>query len=314
MNKNSPDPCIMASMNIMQTKLPLAPQDWTVKRGGKYLIKLALFIIVPGLHQMACKRWILGGLLMIIYFAAAFTAENLPHSLLLDDYESSYLAPNIKEYVRYFAWALIALDLKKLKNRDLRPGFFLVLICIAGAYYLPEHYPVVLKTYVEKENTACPVFCKNDIIEFDLRTHGDLRKHRIKSEISTGELLIANIFYGHPYATIVLATPEDICTGKTTKLLPLSDDKYYCDRGDFKETLPYPYLVLGGPNPELKGYGGEKITMVGGLISSGINPRKIGNIHEYYFLSDDVTEAIGQALLLVYKLTGFNLFGFSGPP
>ncbi|MBT3787456.1 MAG: hypothetical protein HN725_21915 [Alphaproteobacteria bacterium] len=299
-------------MNIMHAKLPLAPQDWTVKRGGNYLIKLAMFIIVPGLHQMACKRWIFGGLLMAIYFAAAFTAENLPFNLSDENYSSNFLAPNIMEYTRYLAWTLVAFDLKKLEERDLRPNLFLVLICIAGTYYLPEHYAGNLTVYVENENTVCPVFCKDDIIEYDWRTLEDLRKHRIRSEVSAGELLIANISHISTYATIVLATPEDICTGKTVKLLSLPDDKYYCDRGNFKGTLPYPYLVLGGPNPEYTGYGGEKISMVAGLIASGINARKIGNIREYYFWSDGVTEALGQVLLLVYKMTGLNLFELSG--
>jgi hypothetical protein len=46
----------------------------------------------------------------------------------------------------------------------------------------------------------------------------------------------------------------------------------------------------------------------------GINPRKIGNIREYFIYSDRVTTAFGHILLIVYEMTGLNLFGFSKSP
>ncbi len=48
-------------MELAQTKIPYLPPDWTVARGFKYTAKLGVFILVPGLHQIACKRRILGG-------------------------------------------------------------------------------------------------------------------------------------------------------------------------------------------------------------------------------------------------------------
>ena len=50
-------------MELAQTRIPYLPPDWTVARVAKYAAKLGVFILVPGLHQIACKRRILGGCL-----------------------------------------------------------------------------------------------------------------------------------------------------------------------------------------------------------------------------------------------------------
>ena len=93
-------------MNIMHAKLPFAPQDWSVLRSGKYLAKLALFIIVPGLHQIACKRWLLRGAAVhsIRHFRlydrkSTFRFDNMENSsrlnsqLFVDFYYDCHLGP-----------------------------------------------------------------------------------------------------------------------------------------------------------------------------------------------------------------------------
>jgi hypothetical protein len=297
-------------MELLHKQMPWLPPDWTVLRVGKYIAKLGVFIIVPGLHQIACRRFLLGGLLMVVYFAAEFTSSNLPDNLSILNYKRNFIAANISEYVCYFSWFLLALDLRKLEHRHLKLNLFLALSCIAGVYYVPEHYPEKLTVYVEKENTVCPVFCKNDIVEFDFNFWVVQKKPGPDTKIWKGQIVIADVFRGYPYATKILAAPDDICSGSAGNILPLHAKEFFCIEG-YKGIHPFPYLLQEGPNPEYKRYEDKYLSMIAGPLISGINPRKIGNIREYYFLSNGISDGIGEALLVVYKMTGLNLFGYS---
>ena len=298
-------------MELLHKQMPWLPPDWTVLRVGKYIAKLSAFIIVPGLHQITCRRFLLGGLLMVVYFAAEFTSSNLPHSLSTLNYKRDFIAANISEYVCYFSWFLLALDLRNLEHRHLKLNLFLALSCIAGVYYVPEHYPEKLTVYVEKENTVCPVFCKNDIVEFDITLLEIHKNPGQKLKIWRGQIVIVDVFRGYPYATKILAAPDDICSGNAGNLLAPHEKEYFCVEG-YKGKQPLPYLLQVGPKPEYNRYNGKYHSMIGSPLISGINPRKIGNIREYYFLSNGISDGIGEALLVLYKLTGLNLFGYSG--
>jgi hypothetical protein len=179
-------------METLNSKLPFMAPDWTLGRGIKYAAKLAMFIIVPGLHQMACKRWLFGGLLMGLYFAAIFTFTNLPYDFFADHYPTHHTAELLFKIAQYLSWILLLLDLKKLEDRKLKPGLFLVLSwilllldlkkledrklkpglflvlsCAAGLYFTPHQKEKNLMVIVEVKNDLCPEICLHDIIEFN---------------------------------------------------------------------------------------------------------------------------------------------------
>jgi len=239
--------------------------DWTLARGLKYVARLGIFIIVPGLHQITCNRRILGGLMMVLYFGAEFTSSNLPFSSSLYSNDNHHwLAMDLAEYIQYFVVVLMVLDLKKLENRKMKFSLFLLGACAMGIYFVPYHHSGILMTFVESKNTVCPTFCKGDIIEFDRRKLEDILNHRKEIELSVGNYIAINTSYRNPYTTIILASPEDFCSGHVRRILRLKARWYYCD-DDFEGTPLRPYLVLGGPKPEHKGYNGQDISMVGGV-------------------------------------------------
>jgi len=51
--------------------------------------------------------------------------------------------------------------------------------------------------------------------------------------------------------------------------------------------------------------------MLGITNIRGVELKIIGNTHEYFILSDGMTDFVGQALLFIYKVTGINPFGLS---
>jgi hypothetical protein len=301
-------------MELLQSKLPFMSPNWTMARGLKYVARLGIFVIVPGLHQITCNRRILGGLIMVLYFGAEFTSSNLPYrpSYYYHGYPHM-LAMYLAEYIRYFVFVLLVLDLKQLENRKLNFDLFLMGACAVGIYFVPFHHPGVQTVFVESKNTVCPAFCKDDIIEFDYRSFEDLWNYQKETVVPVGDYVAINVFDRNPYTTIVLADPDDVCSGLARRILPLKDRWYYC-ADEYDNTPPYPYLVLGGAKPEYRGYNGQDISMVGPSEMSGINPRKIGNIREYFIYSDHVTVVVGHVLLVVYEMTGLNLFGISKSP
>ena len=298
-------------MNFMHAKLPLAPQDWTVKRGGKYLIKLALFIIVPGLHQMACKRWILGGLLMTIYFAAVFTNTNLPYDFSKDVYPAHNIAELLFKASRYMCWILIALDWNNLKSRELKTNLFLALVCAAGLYFIFPHSGKNLNVIVEYKNDLCPAICRYDVIEYDLIDYKT-------DKVLAGDLVLMDLHSPNPYLSRILETPSGaLCkeNKKSPKYLPV--DKLNClkDNPESNSTkYYYPYLSLGGPNPTLRTLDGRNITMESNINIHGVRLRKLGNLCAQYVLTNSLTDIFGRVLLLTYTMTGVNLFLFFDLP
>ncbi len=306
-------------MELAQTKIPYLPPDWTVARGFKYAAKLGVFILVPGLHQIACKRRILGGLLMVLYFAAEFVFANEPFNFsdrgfsirslsgnLFDEgFSFRSMSRNSSEVFQYFSWLLLSLDTRNLENRKLKLNFFLILICAAGVYFVPDHNAGTLNIHIETRNYACPQFCPHDIVQYEPY---DRRVDRIQA----GDYVMVGIVYEFNYMAKVLVPgpPEEACAddGRTTLQLPIGN--HYC-RAYAPGKYTYQFLVLGGPQPEFTGSDGVKISILTDLHVSGIRPKKIGNTREYFFLSDNITEFVGRVLLITYEWTGLNLFGLS---
>jgi len=298
-------------MELAQAKLPFLPPEWTVARVVGYAAKLTVFVIVPGLHQIASNRRILSGLLMVLYFGTEFTLSNKPIEATDASVHLFILKSNLPETFLYFSWFLLALDLKKLGKRTLKISGFLVLSCAAGLYFIPHHRPMSIYGYIEQENYACPTFCKYDFIEYEPRW-------RQKGDLSEGDFVIFGEFEGPYYASKLLAGPlKNYLPGTVKKLCAGYGDadelqrakKSSCE-ASLKEKLNY-FLILGGPKPEFKDEDGRRASMVSSYEIRGASPRKIGNTHEYFIVTDEITDIIGNALLTVYKWTGINFFGMS---
>ena len=295
-------------MELAQAKIPYLPPDWTLARAAKYAAKLGVFILVPGLHQIACKRRILGGLLLVLYFAAEFTLSNRPSNdsdLIFPTYA---LATNLSEISQYISWFMLAVDFKKIEFTKLKLNPFLVLSCAAGIYFIPYHDPGVLNVHIENNNFACPAFCRYDIVEYE-RYYEQHARHL--QRISVGDHVIVGIDEGRRYTSKILAgPPEEACTGDGRTSLRLPVGNYFCKK-DFLGNYLFKYLILGGPNPKFTNPEGKKISMIPDFQIHGVYPNKIGNTHKYFILTDAVTDMVGNTLLTVYGWTGLNLMGLS---
>ena len=126
-------------MELAQAKIPYLPPEWTLARAAKYAAKLGVFILVPGLHQIACKRWILGSLLLILYVVSEFVGLNSPFEIMYVDLTPYSLFDNLSEVAQNISWLLLAFDLKNLERRYLTPGHLLPAACVAVLSYMPFH-------------------------------------------------------------------------------------------------------------------------------------------------------------------------------
>ena len=296
-------------MELAQAKIPYLPPDWTLARAAKYAAKLGVFILVPGLHQIACKRRILGGLLLVLYFAAEFSYEQNPFDSSMEYFTISKSSWKISESLQFIAWLLLALDLRNLEDRKLKLNLFFVLFCVIGIYYGPYHYIVpykwfnVVNVHVVQESYVCPVYCKYDIVEYKI----SLSK---RQEIVAGDHILAEYLHGRRYLTKVLVdSPDETCTENPRTHLNLPVDNYYCqnDLGPRRNE----FMILGGPEPDYKTADGRDVSVTSRFAVVGVDLKIIGNTREYIVFSDGITDIVGNALLVVYKWTGFNLFGLS---
>jgi hypothetical protein len=297
----APDPCIMPGMELGQAKIPYLPPDWTVARGVRYAAKLGVFILVPGLHQIACRRWIFGGLLMALFFAAEFTQTNIPFNYSDQDLSTYYLASNFSDISLYISWGLLTVDLRNIETRTMKLTLFLVLCCATGLYFVPAHYGGNLNIHIEQDDFACPMFCKYDIVEYEFR-------HLPKHNFSIGDYVITEVPLGNFHLSKVVAGPPgEACAKDDRTILRLPVDNFYCFNINGKYV--FEYIVLLGPHPVINNREVNEFTMVNKIDIVGVELKKIGNTHEYFVLSDGVTDSIGKSLLTIYQLTGVNLFG-----
>jgi hypothetical protein len=290
-------------MELMQSKIPYLPPDWTVARGAKYIARLAAFIFMPGLHQIACKRWIFGCLLMALYFISHFLGTYQPANLADMNQISYDTFKTCWKIAQVITWLLLILDLKNLEKYKLT---FVSLLPLSGfavmfcsSFY---SYPTML-VYVEQSNELCPQFCKYDIIQFDYA-------YLDEPDILIGDYVIVHVRQGRHIARTLTNSPEVACAKGGVASQYLRDGNKYCTFLSLNQ-YRYNYLMLGHgyPADEVNVIGDREIFMVNRLGIKGIRPFKVGNTHEYFFISNGITDIVGQTLLTIYTWTGVNLFG-----
>ena len=300
-------------MELAQAKIPYLPPDWTLARAAKYAAKLGVFILVPGLHQIACKRRVLGGLLLVLYFGTEFVQSNRPVEGLVDPFHIYFVTYNVPELFLNFSWFLLAFDLRNLETRKFKVNLLLVLSFAILIYFDQTYRPSFLYIYVEREGYTCPAFCTYDVVEFE--PYALLYDLEIVAE---GDFVVLGDTFGPYYTSKLLSGPlknylpgtvKEMCAGygDSDELQRLK--KRVCEVE--LEDKRIDFLAPGGPNPDFKSKDGIDVSMISLRDVHGVRPKKIGNTHEYFVISDEVTDVVGNALLTIYKWTGANLFGLS---
>jgi hypothetical protein len=299
-------------MELAKTKIPYLPPDWTVARGVRYAAKLGVFILVPGLHQIACRRWILGGLLMALYFAAEFNLSNVPFNFSDRGFAIGDLAGFFSDLSLYSSWLLLALDVRKIELRKLNSKPLLIISCAAGIYFVPDHNPGTLNIQIVEHDFACPTWCMYDIVEYQMY---DDRVHKL----SAGDHVVLGNYFDYLYVAELLipGSPEEACSedGIATRLFPagnrfcrkilLNDYAYYVVAlgGHAPE-----HTTVGGPAPELTTVDGRKVTIYTNSQVFGVELKKVGNTRQYFVLTDSITDFVGRVLMSIYEVTDVNFF------
>ena len=291
----------MPGMDIARTKIPFLPPEWTVGRGLKCAAKLGAFILVPGLHQAACNRRILGGLLFVIYLVSEITLSHWPWNYSSPPFTAFELAKNLGWVSLYFSWLLLAMEVRRVEGRKLKLNAITVLSVVVGLYFVPQHDAGDLNIFVERNNYVCPAFCEGDIVEYELF---DGRVHNI----SPGDHVIREIYAKDQYVAKIMAGPPALsCAGEAPMLVRLPPDHFYCEKDELANSV-LKYIIHGGPEQIFVSLDGIRFTLTNDGQIWGYKPKKVGNIKDFYLFSDGITNAIGQALLFIYQLMGINLF------
>jgi hypothetical protein len=295
-------------MEFMQTKIPLLPADWTLARGGKYLARLVVFILVPGLHQIACGRKVLGWMLFLLVLATLFCALSSPIDSLYPDYSGIWTSVVLVRAGYVFSWILLLIDLRSLEHRSLTRKSVFPLACVILLWFLPLHDHREYNLFVVEDDRFCPMYCKHDIVQFQRRI---LRP----GKLSQLDFVIAAPFSGSDGAwlgRLLAYKPEDICEAEGGTLLGLPAENFYCYQTFAGDYLSLHALVIGGPKMDYSGPAGEPLSLVLRLDIRGYKLKKIGNTHRYLVYDEGLTELVGNSLLTIYKWTGIDFLGMSG--
>jgi len=303
----------MPGMELAKSRIPYLPPDWTVARGVRYAAKLCVFMLVPGLHQIACKRWIFGGLLMALYFAAEFNLSNVPFNFSDSGFTIGELAGFFSDLSLYSCWVLLALDARKLELRKLSSGPLLIISCAAGLYFVPDHNPGTLNIQIVEHDFACPTWCMHDIVEY--RMYDD-RVHKL----SAGDHVVLGNYFDYMYVAelLIAGSPEEACSedGLATRLFPAGNR--FCQKilvnGYLYKVVALgghapEYTTIGDPPSELTTVGGRKVTIYTNSQVFGVELKKVGNTRQYFVFTDSITDIVGRALMSIYEVTDVNLFG-----
>ena len=317
-------------MELISQKTPLFPQDWSIGRVVAWFAKLGVFVLVPGLHQIACKRRILGGLLMVMYFVTEFAVENRPldfyprklfdHPDITDmsefdhflfyvyiNYDFHILAgfhhldQNLARVPLYFSWFLLFLDVRKLERRSLTLNWFLVIVCLTATWFWPERHPYFSNLFVVQTNIGCPQICKNGIVAWHSPDPGEVIPN-------TGQLVVRDdLMMGPIMARILPGTPEQLCNGELPESWVRPGELDRCN--NFSQ-LSKRYRVDVGAGP-VQRYGfSQRIYWAGPTSWTRTSFSKIGNTRKYFVLNDSVTDFVGHTLFQIYNWTEYDPLNF----
>jgi hypothetical protein len=157
--------------------------------------------------------------------------------------------------------------------------------------------------FVEQQDYTCPAFCRNDIVEFE---HRDMSLDKM----SVGDFIVVDYDGAPPWVSRILVESKHTrisCPDDDYNWIEPTKPEELCTRGNACDA--YDFLILGGPDPDFNLSDGQAWTLITDISVQDVRPRKIGDLHDYYLLTDGITEIVGNSLLNFYRLTGINLFG-----
>ena len=286
-------------MEISSKKIPFLPSDWTINRVAGYAARLILFILVPGLHQLACRRLVFGWLLFGLYVFCHFVMTNSPFEAGARN-SIPLWAYSVVEVVRYFSWLLLALDIRGLEKRSLAIWQLAPTAMVLFLGLLPLHDHGVLKLHIVTKNHACPEYCENDILTYE---HFYMAKHNLK----IGDYVLAGRSSNNLQLTrVMMIRSKDKCLTEYPLDWKASLDFYFCDEG--ARNYLYEYLVLADSESTLVTSEGLHVTPIMKGEIQAFNPKKIGNLRQNFSGAGKISEYAGNTLLVIYKWTGINLF------
>ncbi len=240
-----------------------------------------------------------GGLLFTLYAVSSFVITNEP--IESGGRYSIAVWPHITiDVAQYFSWFLLGIDIGRHESRKLKFGYVFPAACIVLLHFLPLREHGDSHLHVVESNHSCEVFCKHDIVTFE----GLYGKY---DTVSIGDLILVRITRRHFYpAKVVMVRTREPCLTDFPLDMGAKLDFYSCDnriRNYF-----YDFLVEGGPEKTYVTPGGRSLTPLHSFYVEGIHLKKIGNTHDYFFLTEQMTDFVGNALLAIYEWTGINLF------
>ena len=290
-------------METLSQKTQLVLQDWSIGRAIAWLAKLGIFVLVPGLHQIACKRYVLGALLLGYFLVGKFLGTSTPISGMSYIPFVFWYQQEIWNAAQLYAWILLLFDLRNIENRGLSRWFFIPVPVAILVYFLPFHDRQLPDYFIEPYGFTCPEFCKNDIVMYGYRDFKDgmlpLNQPVVLYNYRDKEFYVSHFVAG---------PTKEACAGDILKNLHLKSSDPYCK--DAYLPLSQSHLVKG-PVADVVSEGSEEYSMVGRNNYFGGSPRRVGNTHKYFVISEEITGLIGNALLTIYEWTGLDLLDLS---
>ena len=329
-------------MESPDQKPPPSLANWTEARIIEYVAKLVLFTLIPGLHQIAYRHRIFGGLMLALFLGSQFTILRNVSITLAEDKLMLDLLNGLSILLLVFSGLLLAIDVKHLRDRSLAPGLLTALVFWAALHAIPP--PAEPGTLVMKQSVhdLCPAYCEGDFVEYKLRIRGE-------EEFSVGDYVVLKVRKKPVWLSRILAVPpkkiacdmadQDPAAKKPEKdtIDPESEtiepehwshvpqfeydrdgyaykppqdipvwnkEGYYCDFG--VRVYPYQYLGSGGVKFGYKMPSGPWLSLVLDQEIKGLGLRKIGSGHKSF--SPRLNDRLDQIFVTIYRWTGLNLF------
>jgi hypothetical protein len=278
--------------------------NWTVARALAWIARLAVFVLVPGLHQMARQRYVLGSLLLAYFLIGKFLGSSMPVEPGINyiQFKFWYSQDNWNA-AQLYACLLLFSDLPNLKQRKLNWRFLIPLPVAVLLYFLPFHQRYLPDYFIEPYGYECPAFCKNDIVMYG-------RREFVDDKLPQNEpIVLHNYRKRELYVSKPVAGPADeACFSDDLMELQLKSSDPYCK--DAYLPMFEDYLVKG-PAVDVVDLHGEGYSMIGRNHYFGRNPKRVGSTHKYFVISNEVSGAVGRVLLTIYAWTGLDFLGLS---
>ena len=279
---------------------PLVP-GWPMRRIVVYMLKLGIFACVPGLYLSARSRYLPGVIFLTLFAVSSFVVSNGPPEFAHTHESFRFWSLRLAKFTQIMSWLYLAYDLRCLEQTSLKLWHCLPLLLILFLQQMPLHDFRGTQFFVQQGNDACPAICAGDAFEW-------VQYDRRYYDLKVGEhVVIQNERGDRPYGSKIYAVPTEIeCPLVSESTLNPEFEKFFCYA--HRRKSDYLFVIFGGQGSQSKEIDGQIFSIVQSEKIKGVQPKKIGNVREHFFLSNKISKIVGRAYLLIYKWTGINLF------